>query len=47
MSFTDAFNQLLLEAKMSQADFARRSGFGTSYVSMMIVGAIFVLLYTT
>lgn len=40
MSFTEAFKQLLSEAKMSQADFARLSGFGTSYVSQLCSGKV-------
>lgn len=40
MSFTDAFNKLLAGAGMSQADFARSSGFGTSYVSQLCSGKV-------
>jgi len=40
MSFADAFNALLDERGMSQADFARMSGWQTSYVSQISRGAI-------
>lgn len=40
MSFTEAFKQLLDKANMSQADFARLSGFGTSYVSQLCSGKV-------
>lgn len=40
MSFTEAFKQLLDKHGMSQADFARLSGFGTSYVSQLCSGKV-------
>ena len=40
MSFTTAFRKLLEESGMSQADFARQSGFGTSYVSQLYKGKV-------
>ena len=40
MSFTEAFKQLLAQANMSQAEFARLSGFGTSYVSQLCAGKV-------
>lgn len=40
MSFASAFNDLLNERGMSQADFARASGWQTSYVSQVSRGLV-------
>lgn len=40
MSFADTFNALLEERGMSQADFARASGWQTSYVSQVARGKV-------
>ncbi len=40
MSFGQAFLHLLERSGMSQADFARKSGFSTAYVSMLLSGEI-------
>lgn len=40
MAFTTTFKRLLDESGMSQADFARASGFGTSYVSQLCKGKV-------
>lgn len=40
MSFASAFNDLLEERGMSQADFARAAGWQTSYVSQVSRGLV-------
>ena len=40
MSFASAFNDLLNERGMSQADFARAAGWQTSYVSQVSRGLV-------
>ena len=40
MSYGKAFRKLFNESGMTQADFARRSGFSTAYVSMLLSGEI-------
>jgi len=40
MTFGKAFRKLFAESGMTQADYARRSGFSTAYVSMLLSGEI-------
>lgn len=40
MEFGQAFRVLFNKSGMTQADFARRSGFSTAYVSMLLSGEI-------
>lgn len=40
MSFGQAFSKLFRESGMTQAEYARRSGFSTAYVSMLLSGEI-------
>jgi len=40
MTFSQAFRDLLKKSGMTQAEYSRRSGFSTAYVSMLASGEI-------
>ena len=40
MSFGQAFRRLFEKSGMTQAEYARKSGFSTAYVSMLLSGEI-------